>query len=62
MLGASRFSRFPIFALLAVYHGAANGAALIFTGGWAAAMWLVIAIVNSILALRIFRKSNSNPN
>lgn len=67
MLGASRFSPFLIFALLAIYHGAANGAAIIFTTvlfqpSWATAMWLLIAIVNSILALQIFRKSNSNPN
>ena len=67
MLGANRFPLFSVFAVLAIYHGTANAAALIFTNillqpGLASAMWLLIAIANSILAIQIFRNSSSAPN
>jgi len=63
LLGANRWSLFSVFAVLAIYHGAANAAALVFTNillqpGLATAMWLLIAIANSIFAIRILRKSN----
>jgi uncharacterized membrane protein YhfC len=67
MLGANRFPPFSVFAVLAIYHGAANAAALIFTNillqpDLASAMWLLIATANSILAIQIFRNSSSAPN
>ena len=66
MLKTGRFSPSLIFALLAAYHGAANASSIVFANVLfqpvlATLMWLVIAITNSVFAIRLLRRTNSNP-
>src|SRR5262249_37234301 len=66
MLKTARFSPFLIFALLAGYHGAANASSMVITSvlfqpAAATLMWLLIAITNSVLAIRLLRRANSIP-
>jgi hypothetical protein len=66
MLKTGRFSPSLIFALLAGYHGAANASSMAFVGvlfqpALATLMWLLIAITNSVFAIRFLRRANSDP-
>jgi hypothetical protein len=66
MLKTGRFSPSLIFALLAAYHGTANASSMVFTSvlfqsAAATLMWLLIAITNSVFAIRLLRRTSSNP-